>query len=439
MVAERARLAALPQVDYRAQYRWRRALIDQAADAAWRGDERAALAAFARAPERGVGDYAAFRAIAEAQRAPWARWPTALRDAPAIDLEALLAGDAGALGGGTVASWRSHVWAQWAMDRQLAGFKPDDAAPGAALYLDLPVGVNRDAWEVWRQRELFVLGAGAGAPPDALFLGGQDWGLPPLHPDRIREAGWDYVIRCVRHHVRHAGMLRVDHVMGLHRLYCVPSGLRATDGVYVRSAAAELYAILCLESHRARCAIVGEDLGTVPAEVPPAMRRHGLAGLFGAQFAMPARAGEPLGRAAATQVACVNTHDTPTFAGWWRGADLDDQRALGLIDDDGRARERVARAEARRAAVAAAEVVTDDPDGDEACAAVLLAVVRALAAGDTSLVLVSLEDAWLEPAPQNVPGTSHERPNWQRPFALAVDAALADPRTEALLAAARRG
>src|SRR5262249_34955051 len=150
----------------------------------------------------------------------------------------------------------THVYAQWAMDRQLARFD-------GRLYLDLPVGVNRDAWEVWRDRDAFVLGLSAGAPPDALFLGGQDWGLPPLHPERARTGGWRYVRDCVRHHMRHAGMLRVDHVMGLHRLYCVPAGMRATEGAYLRYPHEELYAILCLESARARCALVGEDLGTV--------------------------------------------------------------------------------------------------------------------------------------------------------------------------------
>jgi 4-alpha-glucanotransferase len=442
VAAERARLLAEPQVDYRGQYRWRRALIDRAAEAAWQGPARAALEAFARDPARAIGDYAAFRAIGEVTRAPWSRWPEVLRAAPAFDVDALLAGDVAGLGPAAAASWRAHVWSQWAMDGQLGALKAAaDAGEAAALYLDLPVGVNRDAWEVWRQRELFLLDASAGAPPDALFLGGQDWGLPPLHPERIRTTGWDYVIRCVRHHVRHAGMLRVDHVMGLHRLYCVPAGLRPTDGVYVRYAADELYAILCVESHRAGCAIVGEDLGTVPDYVPPAMRRHGLAGLFVAQFAMAWRAGDALGRAAPTQVACVNTHDTPTFAGWWRGTDLDDQRALGLIDDAAHAQGRVARAEARRATCAAAGVsaaAAAEPDGDAACAEALLGVVRGLAAGDAAVALVTLEDAWLEPAPQNVPGTSLERPNWRRPFALDADAALADPRTEALLAAAAR-
>ena len=426
---EASPIAPGPVVDYRAQYRWRRAVIDRLAAAAWAGPEADELLAFARAGE--VSDYAAFRALGEARRAGWSAWPTELREPPAP-----WAADAIARGATPVepARWKSHVWAQRAMDRELAGLD----RLGARLYLDLPVGANRDAWEVWRHRDAFVLGASTGAPPDALFLGGQDWGLPPLHPERIRERGWDYVIACIRHHVRHAGMLRVDHVMGLYRLYWVPAGMRATEGVYVRYAHDELFAILSLESHRHRCALVGEDLGTVPPEVPAAMRRHRLAGLHVAQFSMPGEAGQPLGAARADQVASVNTHDTPTWAGWWQGRDIDDKLDLALVDAAGAERERAERARARRAVLAAVDVTTDDPDGDAACAAALLGVTRALAAGDATCLLATLEDAWLEPLPQNVPGTAHERPNWRRPFSLTADAALTDPRVAALLNAARR-
>jgi 4-alpha-glucanotransferase len=428
---ERKRLLAESLVDYRAQYAWRREILDRLAAAAWAGSEAEALERFAG--EGDVADYAAFRAIGETHRAGWARWPEPLRDAPPRFAAAdVLAGRTPV----DPARWRTHVYAQRAMDHQLSAL--DDT--GAALYLDLPVGVNRDAYDVWRHRDVFVLGASTGAPPDALFLGGQDWGLPPLHPQRIRDAHWAYVIACVRHHVRHAGMLRIDHVMGVHRLYWVPNGLRATDGVYVHYAAGELYAILCLESFRHGCALVGEDLGTVPEYVPPAMRRHGMSGLYVGQFAFPGRPGERLAPPSAAQVASLNTHDTPTFGGWWRAADVDDKLALGLIDELGAAKELEERAAQRRAVIDASggDLEGPPPDGDEACANALLAVTRALAATDTPVLLVSLEDAWLETRPQNVPGTAFERPNWRRPFALDTDAALADLRVDALLDAARR-
>jgi len=441
---EAAALFRQSHVDYRAQYRWRRAILDELAAAAWA--QPAHLEAYARLGE--VADYAAFRALGEQHHAGWAAWPDALRDAPPpFAIDDILAGRTPV----DPVRWRTHAYAQWAMDRQLASLSDG----GSSLYLDLPVGVSRDAFEVWRHRDAFVLGAGVGAPPDALFLGGQGWGLPPLHPERIRARGWDHVIACVRHHMRHAGMLRIDHVMGLYRLYWVPDGFAATEGVYVRYAADELFAILCLESQRHACALVGEDLGTVPDAVPPAMRRHGLAGLHVAQFALPGHLGQPLGDAAGTQVACVNTHDTPTFAGWWRGHDIDDKLALGLITDEQAARERLERIVARPAVSAAAGEAAGiaGPAAAEAAAAVaaaggasesetaraaLLGVVRHMAAGAAPVVLVTLEDAWLEPEPQNVPGTSHERPNWRRPFSLGADAILHDPRVLALLDAAKR-
>jgi 4-alpha-glucanotransferase len=300
------------------------------------------------------------------------------------------------------------------MDHQLAALA---GAHGVDLYLDLPVGVNADAYEVWRDRELFVLGASTGAPPDALFLGGQSWGLPPLHPEVVRRRGYRYVIDCVRHHMRHAGMLRVDHVMGLFRLFAVPAGCGATDGIYLRYQADELMAILTIESRRNRCALVGEDLGTVPDQVRPAMARHGLARLHVGQFAMPAKVGQPPLAAVPEAIASLNTHDTATFGGWWRGTDIDDRRALGLITDAQVVSERRERADSKQALLAFVDRGTLAPAAlaDEARAA--LGATLDLARGPAAVVLVNLEDLWLESAPQNVPGTSDERPNWRRPFA----------------------
>ena len=138
---------------------------------------------------------------------------------------------------------------------------------GTALYLDFPLGVNRDGYDVWRHRDLFALGINGGAPPDGLFIKGQTWGFPPLQPEAIRRQGYRYYIECLRHHMGLADMLRIDHVMGLHRAFWVPDGFSATDGVYVHDRAPEFYAILNLESHRHRVQIVGENLGTVPESV----------------------------------------------------------------------------------------------------------------------------------------------------------------------------
>jgi 4-alpha-glucanotransferase len=327
------------------------------------------------------------------------------------------------------------------MDRQLGEL----AGNAAGLYLDLPVGVGRDSYDVFRYVDLFAPGASTGAPPDPLFVGGQDWGLPPFHPERVRADGWRHVADVIRHHMKHAAMLRIDHVMGVHRLYWVPVGFPATDGVYVAYAADELWAILSLESHRNRCAVAGEDLGTVPAEVPIAMRRHGASGLFVRQFAMPPSAHDvPAPRSDA--IACVNTHDTPTFAGWWHGDDITTMHELGLVGAAEAERDRAHRAHLRRAcldALAAAGLLEGgkDPDAPGTLAVVVAALYRELAAGPAHDVLVTVEDLWLERQPQNVPGTSTERPNWHRPWSRTVEAALAEPGVAAVLdavAAARR-
>jgi 4-alpha-glucanotransferase len=413
-------------IDYRAQYRWRRAAIDALAPklVAARGGE---IEQWAR--EHDLYDYAAFRAIGEQERASWRDWPLARRD----DLPHVHTRDEALACGADSRRVDSHVIAQWAMQRQLEALR----GRPASLYLDLPVGVSCDAYEVWRSRNLFVLDLAAGAPPDALFLGGQDWGLPPLSPIALRRDRYRYFIRCVRHHMSVAGMLRVDHVMGLFRLYCIPEGRPATDGVYLRYQPDELLAILALESSRARCALAGEDLGTVPPQVRPAMAAHGMFRLHVGQWALPARVGELPAASSPESIASLNTHDTPTFAGWWRGADIDDKLDLHLIDGHQAHTERRERAQMRDALLAFAHT----PPGEDVLTEAERAMVAAtadLAVGAAEIVLVSLDDLVLDPIPHNVPGTTSERPNWQRrvqSWADSLDEAHATPAAAAALAA----
>jgi 4-alpha-glucanotransferase len=419
-------------IDFRAQYAWRREVIDACA-ARLLADPARAAAIDAWADGGIAYDYAAFRAIGETQRASWQHWPARLRDrAPVIRSRA----DAAAAGI-DLDRLGSHVVAQWAMQRQLGSL----GGGRARLYLDLPVGVNRDAYEVWRHRQLFLLSLSAGAPPDALFLGGQDWGLPPLAPQALRKDHYRYFIACVRHHMKVAGMLRIDHVMGLFRLYCVPVGFPATDGVYLRYHADELLAVLVLESARARCAIAGEDLGTVPDHVRPAMARHGMYRLHVGQWALPAKLGAPTLPAPPDSVASLNTHDTATFAGWWLGADIDDRRDLGLTTDQQQAAERAERAEARSAILATipgASARAPSPSLASDLEQAMISTTAELAAGPAEILLVALDDLALEPTPHNVPGTTAQRPNWQRRvpgWSTALDPTTAAPTAANAIAA----
>jgi 4-alpha-glucanotransferase len=414
-------------IDFRAQYHWRRHALDPMAQRllATRGSEIDAWA-----HQHGVYDYAAFRALGEKSRTSWREWPAMLREEPPLVGSRA---DAVRLDVDT-ARMDTHVVAQWAMQRQLEELARD---PRVQLYLDLPVGVSYDAYEVWRWRHLFMTPLAAGAPPDPLFLGGQNWGLPPLSPIAVRRDMYRYVRRCVQHHMRVAGMLRVDHVMGLFRLYVVPEGRPATDGVYVRYHPEEMLAILTLESVRAKCALVGEDLGTVPEGVRPAMARHGLFRIHVGQWFMPSRAGDHPGHAPAESIASLNTHDTATFAGWWRGADIDDKLDLKLIDHAQESKERAERADQRTAllAFAKADVANDHLTEVERA---MVAVTTDLAVGGAEVVLVALDDLALETTPHNVPGTTSERPNWQRrvqQWAASLDEKAGAPAATATIAA----
>ncbi len=285
---------------------------------------------------------------------------------------------------------------------------------GVALYLDLPLGANHDSYDVWRYRDLFAADASAGAPPDDFFTQGQDWGFPPLHPARIREEGFGYFRACVGGQLRHAGILRIDHVMGLHRFFWVPRGMTAREGTYVRYPAEELYAVLCLESHRHRASIVGEDLGTVPSYVRRAMARHGLSRMYVVQFGLSPDPERALDSVPKDSVACLNTHDMPPFASFWEGRDIDDRRELGLLDDRGAAEEKERRARTREAlSVFLARrgwVADQEPGLREA----LWGCISYLASSRAGFVVANLEDLILETRPQNVPGTWTERPNWAR-------------------------
>ena len=403
-------------IDYRAQYRWRREALTplMAALGKLHRDE---IDRWAQATT--AYDYAAFRAITETTRTSWREWPAMWRD----ELPLVLTRADAIANGIDGERFDVHVVAQWAMQRQLEALRdqphlrattpPNEAVAceRVALYLDLPVGVSLDAYEVWRERHLFLTSLAAGAPPDPLFLGGQNWGLPPLSPIAARRDHYRYVIRCIRHHMTVAGMLRIDHVMGLFRLYVVPEGRPATDGVYLRYQAEDMLAILALESSRHKCALVGEDLGTVPDHVRPAMARHGLFRLHVGQWFLPGKLGEVPGLSPPGSIASLNTHDTATFAGWWRGADIDDRRDLKLINDEQEIRERRGRADARAAMLAFSAVADDHLTEVERA---MVAATADLASGPAEVVLIALDDLALDPVPHNVPGTVSERPNWQR-------------------------
>lgn len=349
-------------------------------------------------------DYAAFRAAAERHGRSWRHWPAAA------------AGGTLSIGDYDPGIQQYHMYVQWLAHEQLSTLSTN----GTGLYLDLPLGVNPDGYDVWRERDTFVSGVSVGAPPDNLFLGGQNWGFPPLRPESTRRHAHHHWKSVLRHHMRHAKMLRIDHVMGLHRLFWIPEGMAATDGVYVRQPQEELYAILCLESQRHGTVIVGEDLGTVPNAVRESMDSHRLHRMYVAQFDLRADAGRAIGPVSPGTVASLNTHDTPTFAGFCEGRDIDDLIDLGLLepgDAPGVRAYRASQLSALEEYFRRRGMTIDTGDR----AALMRALLQYLTDSEAAAVLINLEDLWLEPVPHNVPGTVNERPNWRRKSRYSLD------------------
>jgi 4-alpha-glucanotransferase len=354
-------------------------------------------------------DYAAFRAKVEREGVPWEFWPGAHRDGT------LSVGDY------DEKAKRYHLYVQWQAEEQMHALAEKTREGGPALYLDFPLGVNRDGYDVWRERQVFALKASGGAPPDSFFTKGQNWGFPPLQPDGLRQQGYRYYIECLRHHLQHSGMLRIDHVMGLHRLFWIPDGFGPSEAVYVHYPADEFYAILSLESHRHQVPIVGENLGTVPPYVNTALAKHRIHGMYVSQFCVTANPQSALQEPAHDAVASLNTHDTPTFAGFWQEKDIEDRLALELLFPPEAQIERQRRASAREALIAYLRSRGWLKEESSEPLAILRAWLSQLASVDAYVLLVNLEDLWLEPLPQNVPGTWEERPNWKRKARLSLD------------------
>jgi 4-alpha-glucanotransferase len=302
---------------------------------------------------------------------------------------------------------------QWLAQEQIQELSQPGPEGGAGLYLDLPLGVHPHGYDAWRRQDLFVRSFTVGAPPDPLSAAGQNWGFSPIHPENLRRSGYDYYIACLRHHFAAADLLRIDHVMGLHRLFWIPQGMDGSAGVYVRYPAEETYAILSLESHRNQVGLVGEDLGTVPPGVRPAMRRHGLHGMHVAYFEMAAGPEQTLKPVTANALASVNTHDLPPFASFWQGRDIAQRQKLAQPGDAATGQELEERRKLKEGLTAFLRGQGILAPGDQADFSVLRAVLAWLGRSRAPMVLVNLEDLWSETQAQNIPGTSDEYPNWR--------------------------
>lgn len=422
-----ADLASRSLVDHRRAAQVVREVLDAvSADLSMtEGPTRAALERFA-ADRPELGDYARFRALVESHGADWGankdHWAgRAIADTD-VDPSAVAL----------------HRYVQFAADHQLGDLAHRMSGRGQLLALDLPLGANPDGFDVWANPDDYAVGISTGAPPDEFFGGGQDWGFPPVHPITSRARGHAELVAAVRHHARHSGLLRIDHLMSLERLWWIPPGASARDGVYVHYPTHELTAVIAIEAERAGVVVVGENLGTVSDEVNSTMEQWGMLGMYEMQFeGWRADQHGSIQAPSPLTVAGLNTHDMPTFAGWWEGHDIVDAVDLGLVHPD----DAPARLDERRTHVrAVAEVLGRDLGREVAVEPqrVLGAALEWLGRTPAQVVLATLEDLWLEERPQNVPGTHRERPNWRRRFARSIDDAWTDPGVVEILDALAR-
>ncbi|MFF3153685.1 4-alpha-glucanotransferase [Streptomyces sp. NPDC057910] len=396
---------------------------------------RAAYCDFLAEQGRALEDHATWCALAERYGPHWRRWPEGLRDPRSAAT--------GRARRELIDRVHFHSWLAWLTDTQLAAAQraAREAGMPVGLVHDLAVGAHPEGADAWAQQDAFAPGMSIGAPPDAFNALGQDWGLPPWRPDVLAASGYAPYRGLLRNLLRHAGALRIDHVMGLFRLWWVPEGHPPTDGTYVHYDPEAMLAVLALEAHRAGAVVIGEDLGTVEPGVREALAERGVLGTSVLWFERDwAGTGQPLAPEAWRPgcVATATTHDLPSTAARLTGEHVQLRHRLGLLTSPLVTEQRAARAEVSEwlGYLERLGLLPDGP-GDEK--AEIIAVHRFLLRTPARLVGVWLPDAVGDRRPQNLPGTWDQYPNWRLPVAgpdaqpLTLEEITASPRLHELM------
>jgi 4-alpha-glucanotransferase len=317
-----------------------------------------------------------------------------------------------------------HQYLQWQCDLQLsaAAARAGRRGMGVGLYGDLAVSASPDGADVWGAQDLFAAAARIGAPPDPFNDAGQEWGVVPMNPLRMRKTGYADFIALLRANMRHFGALRIDHAMGLQRLFWIPRGAPTASGAYVNYPLDDLLAILALESRRNECLIIGEDLGTVPEGFRERMAEANVLSYRVLYFESRDGRFKPPESYPPLSAACVSTHDLPTLKGFWEETDLDDRIRAGVLqpaDEPGARATRRSDKQAVLAALADAGLLSPgvDPGSPEAARLtpeLAAAIHRFLARSAARLCMVQIDDMAGEAAQANLPGTTDSYPNWRR-------------------------
>jgi 4-alpha-glucanotransferase len=342
--------------------------------------------------DRELTRFATFCALAEHHGSGWTDWPSTLQhpDDPAVVAFASQHAD----------RVDFHRWLQVEADDQLRAA----AGAGAGLMADLPVGFDPTGFDAWTDQDLLAHDCSVGAPPDDFSPTGQDWGLPPYVPWRLRQAAYGPWLDTLRRVLRHGAALRIDHVMGLFRLFWIPRHHDAHHGGYVHHRGTDLLDLAVMEATRAGATLVGEDLGTVEPDVRTALAARDVFGYRIGWFAE-----EPPESWPPTTLASLTTHDLPTVAGIWSGGDATDRAAAGLARDP----EGDALLRDRLVALAG----SDQGDDHE----ITVAAHAALAASGSDLAVATLEDAVGVRSRPNLPGTVDQHPNWRIPLPVRIE------------------
>ncbi|MCA8931922.1 MAG: 4-alpha-glucanotransferase [Rhodospirillaceae bacterium] len=406
-------------------------------------DRAAAFDAFRafRAPR--LDDFATFLALQDvfaAERTDgldWRTWPEEFRDPRSAAVARFRVEHADTVS--------FYCYLQWLADGQLAAAAGNGRHAGLriGLYTDMAIGVGPTSFTAWHEPDLMVAGASVGAPPDPLGPQGQDWGLSPFNPLALRDHGYEPIISAIRQNMQHAGAIRIDHVMGMARLFWVPAGGLPADGAYVRYPLDDLLRLVALESCRAQCIVIGEDLGTVPDGL---RERLQAAGVLGCRVLMFERWDDGLFKEPSfySDLALVTsgTHDTATLAGFWTGRDLQWREELhqyktGAIRDAAQADRQADRRRLIDALINHRDWPREpwtDTEEQTLDQHLLAAIYGYLAATPCRLMMVAIEDILCQVEQMNLPGTVHEHPNWCRRLAAGVDEIFDRPATRKLLA-----
>ncbi|MEP2641452.1 4-alpha-glucanotransferase [Roseobacter sp.] len=389
--------------------------------------DHAALARFTQEGGTALQDFARFESLSVDLGQDWRMWPADLRT-PDLARQGALPDGAG-----------FHIWLQWMADTQLEQAQRRACESGMALglYLDLAVGARLDGAEAWGAGDTLAAGVALGAPPDHLSPAGQNWQLAAYAPLQLAAAQYAPLRQVLRAAMRHCGVLRIDHALGMNRSYWIPED--GSPGGYIRQPFQSLMAIITLEAHRAGTLIVGEDLGLVPDGFRDTMAAKGFYGYTVLQYEKTPKGTFRDPQTVRPQsLACFGTHDTPTIAGFWAGEDIGWWHKLGWIDDASRTKATQQRDDEK--ADLLGTTVADLARHD--AADLRDTAHRTLGEGPAALAAVQLDDILGVKAAQNLPGTIDAHPNWRRKTPVPLDEMTDTPeiaKTARIMSQAGRG